>query len=138
MIGIAPRGFVPGLVSGILAVTFIPLGIVFSILQGTVGFVFLAVGLALAAIALVVFQSSRTRSARETAARVSQGSARVVEARHNYNSQIGVRHPVKLTVELAGGRHTRSLLVPSHVDWKPGEQIPVAYAPDDPANFVPV
>jgi len=138
MIGIAPRGFVPTLVGGILAVTFIPLGIVFSIVFGALGFIFLAVGLVLATASGIAFARGRAHAAREEAARVSHGTATVVEAKHNYNSQIGVRHPLKLTVDLAGGRHTRSLLVVSHIDFKPGETVEVAYAPDDPANFLPV
>ena len=134
------------LVTGILAVTLLPLGVVFTILgladAGTMtpalGLALLAAGVLLAGIAGYSFTTSRARTRREEAARVSQGAAVVVEAKHNWNSQIGARHPLKLTVELAGGRHTRALHVPSHVDFKPGERIEVAYAPDDPANFVPV
>ncbi len=118
--------------------TFLPLGIVFSVVFGALGFVFLAVG-------LVVHPGDHGRStpaaahaaARRDRARLPRPCP-VVEAKHNYGSQIGARHPVTLTVDLAGGRYTRSLLVVSHIDWKPGETIEVKFAPDDPANFVPV
>lgn len=134
----AIRGFVVSLVSGILAVTFIPLGIVFAFLVPPLGFSFLGVGVLCALVSVLTHRAGRARSAREEAARVSRGDAVVVEVKHNYNSQVGVRHPVKVTVELAGGRRTRTLYVPSHLDWKPGERVAVAFAPDDPDNFVPV
>ena len=72
------------------------------------------------------------------AERISHGTAQVVGADHSWGTQVGARHPVKLTVDFAGGRYTRSLLVPGHIDFKPGEVISVTYAPSDPANFVPV
>jgi hypothetical protein len=134
----AIRGFVVSLVSGILAVTLIPLGIVFALLEPPLGLIFLGAGVLCALAALLTLRAGRARSAREEAARVTRGSAQVVEAKHNYHSQIGVRHPVELTVELAGGHRTRKLYVPSHIDWKPGERIEVAFAPEDPGNFVPV
>jgi hypothetical protein len=134
----AIQGVVVSLVSGILAVTFIPLGIVFAFLEPPLGLIFIGVGVLCALAALFTLRVGRARSAREEAARISRGSGEVVEAKHNYHSRVGVRHPVKLTVELAGGRRTRTLYVPSHVDWKPGELIEVAFAPEDPGNFVPV
>jgi hypothetical protein len=134
----AIQGFVVSLVSGILAVTFIPLGIVFAFMEPPLGLTFLGVGVLFALGAAITLRAGRARNAREEAARVSHGTAEVVEAKHNYNSQIGVRHPVKLTVELAGGRRIRTLYVPSHLDWKPGERIEVAFAPADPGNFIPI
>jgi hypothetical protein len=134
----AIRGLVVSLVTGILAVTFIPLGIVFAFMEPALGLSFLGVGIVCALGAALTHRAGRARNAREEAARVSRGSAEVVEAKHNYNSQVGVRHPMKLTVELAGGRRTRTLYVPSHLDWKPGERIEVAFAPEDPGNFIPI
>jgi hypothetical protein len=134
----AIRGVVVSLVSGILAATFIPLGIVFVFLEPPLGLIFLGVGVLCGLAAPLTLRAGRARSAREDAARVSRGSAEVVEAKHNYYSEIGVRHPLKLSVELAGGRRTRTLYVPSHVDWKPGQRIEVAFAPEEPGNFVPV
>jgi hypothetical protein len=134
----AIRGLVVSLVSGILAVTFLPLGIVFAFIVPPLGFVFLGVGVLCGLAALLTHRAGRARTAREEAARTQRGTAEVVEAKHNYNSQVGVRHPVKLTVELAGGRRTRTLYVPSHLTWKHGERIEVAFAIEDPGNFVPV
>jgi hypothetical protein len=132
------NNFLVGLVSGITAATLIPLGAVFSIVFGTIGYVLLAVGVLEACIAALFLLRWRGRNERETAARISHGNARVVGAKHNWSTRVGGRHPVLLTVELAGGRHSRSLLVPPTLDWKPGESISVTFAPDDPANFVPV
>ena len=138
MISVHTPNFVVGLVTGITAVTFITLGVVFSIVFGTLGLVFLAVGVLDAIVAAVVFTRGRRGGARDEAARISHGTAQVVDAKHSWGTQIGTRHPVKLTVDLAGGQHTRSLLIPGHIDWKPGETVEVKFAPDNPANFVPV
>ncbi|MDA0178938.1 hypothetical protein OJ997_01430 [Solirubrobacter phytolaccae] len=138
MISVYTPNFILGLVSGIMAVTFIGLGIVFSFTFGTLGIALLAFGVLDAIVALVVFSRARATGAREAVARISHTTARVVEAAHSWGTNIGNRHPVKLTVDLAGGRHTRTLLVPSHIDWKAGEPVDVKFAPDDPANFLPV
>ena len=135
MIGVHNSNFLVGLVCGITAVTFIPLGIVFSIVFGTLGLVFLAVGLADAAVAAVLLSRGRDKG---EAARISHGTAQVVSAKHQWGTQVGARHPVKLTVDFAGGQYTRSLLIPGHLDWKPGEPVQVRFAPEDPANFVPI
>lgn len=138
MISVHQPNFILGLVCGITAATFIPLGITFLIVFGTMGAVFLAIGVVDAVIALVVLSGRRSRDAREAAARISHGNAQVVSAEHSYGTQVGARHPVKLTVDFSGRHYTRSLLVPGHVDWKPGESIAVTFAPSDPANWVPV
>ncbi|MBE2318506.1 hypothetical protein DVA67_021170 [Solirubrobacter sp. CPCC 204708] len=137
MISVHTPNFVIGLVSGIMAATLIPLGVTFLIVFGMLGLPFLIVGVIEAIVALVVFYGGRRRAAREEAARISHGTAQVVAAEHSWDTEVGARHPVKLTVALGGGEHTRALLVPSHVDWQPGQTIDVRYAPDDPANFVP-
>ena len=46
-----------------------------------------------------------------------------MSAKHQWGTQVGARHPVKLTVDFAGGQYTRSLLIPGHLDWKPGEPV---------------
>lgn len=135
MISVHTPNFIVGLVSGITAVTFIALGVVFSFVFGAIGFVLLAFGVFDAIVAAVIFTRGRDKGA---AARISHGTAEVVSARHSWNTQVGGRHPVKLTVDFAGGQHTRSLLVPSHIDWKAGESVAVSYEPTDPANFIPV
>ena len=138
MISVHTPNFIVGLVSGITAVTFIALGVVFSLVFGTMGLVFLAVGVIDGVVAIVVFSRARSGGARDEAARISHGSAQVVDAKHSWGTQIGTRHPVKLTVQLSGGTYTRSLLIPGHIDWQPGATVDVKFAPDDPANFVPV
>lgn len=135
MISVHPPNFILGLVCGITAATFIPLGIVFAIVFGPMGLIFLAVGVVDAIIALVVFRRGRDTG---QAARISHGNAQVVDAQHSYGTKVGTRHPVQLTVDFGGGRYTRSLLVPGHLDWTPGETIAVRFAPDDPDNWVPV
>ena len=83
MISVHTPNFIVGLVSGITAVTFIALGVVFSIVFGTMGLVFLAVGVIDAIVAIVVFTRARSGGARDEAARISHGSARVVDAKHS-------------------------------------------------------
>lgn len=135
MISVHTPNFILGLVCGITAATFIPLGIVFAIVFGPMGLIFLALGVIDAIIALVVFRRGRDTG---QAARISHGNAQVVSAKHSYGTKVGTRHPVELTVDFAGGQYSRSLLVPGHIDWKPGEMVGVSFAPDNPANFVPV
>ena len=142
----AVRGFVVTLVTGILAVTFLPLGIAFAVIGAVsepeaffvLGIVFAFVGIDMAVIALWWRGRTRARDAAETAARTSQTSARVLEAVGNPYSRVGSLSPVKLAVELAGGRHARTVYVPPTTNWQPGMAIDVAYAPMDPDNFVPV
>lgn len=135
MISVHNSNFLVGLVCGITAVTFIPLGIVFSIVFGTLGLVLLVIGVIDAIVAAVFLSQGRDKG---EAARISHSTAQVVRAQHRWGTQVGARHPVELTVDFAGGQYTRSLLIPSHLDWKPGDSISVTFAPDDPANFVPV
>jgi hypothetical protein len=141
------RGFVVSLVGGILAVTFLPLGIVFVILGLTlddqsafqyVGLGLLALGVVEGGVALVFRRRAKARDAAETAARISHARARVLEARLNPYSRVGALSPMKLAVELGGGRHARTVYVPVTTSWQPGTEIQVMYAPDNPGNFVPL
>ena len=142
----AVRGFVVSLVTGILAVTFIPLGIVFAVLglasdEGAflpLGVIFFIVGDLFLTVAILWRQRSRRRDRAEADARISRTSARILEAVPSLHSRVRDRHPMKLAVELAGSRQARTVYVPPHVNWQPGQSIEVAYAPDDPRNFVPV
>src|SRR4051812_15721860 len=141
----AVRGIVVSLVCGILAVTFVPLGIVFTILGMTtdepftaIGLPFLAAGLLLVVVAFVFRRRGRRRDAVEAAARTSYAVAEIVEAVPNPYSRVGARYPMRLDVALAGGRYKRTLYVPFTCSWRPGMRIEVAYEPDDPRNFVPL
>jgi hypothetical protein len=141
------RGFVVSLVGGILAATSLPLGIVFLIIgvasdDGNVfqlaGIGLLAMGVVEGGVALVFRRRAKARDAAETAARVSHARARVLEATLNPYSRVGALSPMKLAVELGGGRQARTIYVPATTSWQPGTEIQVAYAPDDPGNFVPL
>ena len=83
----AVRGFVVSLVCGILAVTFVPLGIVFTILGSTtdetftpIGLASLAAGVLLVLAALGFRRRGRRRDALEASRRTSYAVAQVVEA----------------------------------------------------------
>jgi hypothetical protein len=142
----AVKGFVVTLVTGILAVTFLPLGIAFAIIGFVaepsafkpLGLIFVGVGVVLVLLAMASRRRARRRDAAEESARTSRTQARVVEASLNPYSRVGSLNPMKLTVELAGGRRARTVYVPTVTNWQPGTDIDVAYAPLDPDNFVPV
>jgi hypothetical protein len=142
----AVRGMVVALVTGILAVTFLPLGIAFAIIGFVgepaafrpLGLIFIGAGILFAVVALLARNRGRRRDDLEREARTSRASAEVLEARPNVYSRVGTRQPVKLAVSLAGGRHSRTVYAPPSFVYEPGKQIQVAYAPDDPRNFLPL
>jgi hypothetical protein len=141
----AVRGFVVSLVCGIVAVTFVPLGIVFTVLGQTtdstftpIGLPFLGAGVVLVLLAVVFRRRGRRRDAAEAEARTSRTVVEIVEAVPNPYSRVGARYPMRLDVALAGARYRRTLYVPFTCSWRPGDRIEVAYAPDNPRNFVPV
>ncbi|WP_028063151.1 hypothetical protein [Solirubrobacter soli] len=143
----AVRSLVVSLVGGILAATSIPLGIVFVVLGLVLADqeAFLYVGLFLAVtglieggVALIWRRRVKAQDAAETAARISQTRARVLEAILNPSSRVGALSPMHLAVELGGGRQARKVYVPVTTNWQPGMEIQVAYAPNDPGNFVPL
>jgi hypothetical protein len=140
------RGFVVTLVTGILAATFLPLGITFAVigLAGGpdaflyLGVIFAFVGLDTTVLAFWWRGRAKARDSAESAARVSHARARVLEATLNPYSRVGNLSPLKLAVELGGGRQARTVYVPASTNWQPGTEIDVAYAPNDPSNFVPL
>ncbi len=142
----AVRGFVVTLVTGILAVTFLPLGIAFAIIGFVsepeafvpLGLIFAGVGVVFAVVALLWHGRGKRRDADEAAARTSRTTAQVVEASLSPYSRVGALSPMKLAIDLAGGRRTRTVYVLPTTNWQAGEAIDVAYAPMDPDNFVPV
>jgi hypothetical protein len=142
----AVRRFVVTLVTGILAVTFLPLGIAFAIIGAVsepeafflLGLIFAFVGLDLATFAIWWRAQAKRRDVEESAARTSRVSARVLAADINPYSRVGTLNPVKLEVEWGSGRRARTVYVPPTTSWQPGTAIDVAYAPADPDNFVPV
>jgi hypothetical protein len=141
------RGFVVTLVSGILAATSVPLGIVFLVLGlvqddqeafKLLGVILVVVGVVETTVALVWRRRAKARDEAERTARTSRTRARVVDASLNPYSRVGTLSPMKLAVELAGGQRVRTVYVPATTSWAPGSEIDVAYAPMDPDNFVPV
>ena len=141
------RGFVISLVGGILAATSLPLGIVFAVLGLVLedqeaflylGVIFVVTGLIEGGVALIWRRRARARDAAEAAARISHTRARVLEAILNPSSRVGALSPMHLAVELGGGRQARKVYVPVTTNWQPGTEIQVAYAPNDPGNFVPL
>jgi uncharacterized membrane protein YccC len=144
--GTAVRGFVVTLVTGILATTFLPLGIAFAIIGSVsepaafkpLGLIFIGLGAVLAVVALLARRTAKRRDAEEAAARTSRTTAQVIEASLNPYSRVGTLNPMKLAVSLSGERRARTVYVPPTTNWQPGMEIEVAYAPMDPDNFVPV
>src|ERR1044072_6474446 len=141
------RGFVVSLVGGILAATSIPLGLVFVVLglvlSDQEAFLYVGLGLALTGlieggVALVWRHRVKAQDAADSPARISHTRARVLEAVQNPSSRVGTLNPMQLAVELGGGRQSRKLYVPPTTNWQPGTEIQVAYAPDNPGNFVPL
>jgi hypothetical protein len=140
------RGFAVTLVTGILAATFLPLGIAFAIIGVAggpdafflLGLIFTFVGIDMTVFAFVWRGRAKARESAESAARVSHARARVLEASINPYSRVGNLSPLKLAVELGGGRQARTVYVPPTMSWQPGSEITVAYAPDNPSNFVPL
>src|ERR1044072_1260553 len=121
----AVRGFVVTLVTGILAATFLPLGIAFTIIGAVsepeaflyLGVIFAFVGIDMATFALIWRGRAKRRDAEESAARTSRTSARVLEAQPNPYSRVGTLSRVKLAIELAGGRRARTAYVPPTTNW---------------------
>lgn len=142
----AVKGFVVTLVTGILATTFLPLGITFAIIGFVsepaafkpLGLIFVAAGVVFALVAVLARRAGKRRDAEETAARTSRTTAQVLEASLNPYSRVGALSPMRLAVDLAGGRRSRTVYVPPTIGWQAGMEIEVAYAPMDPDNFVPV
>jgi hypothetical protein len=122
------------LLTGILAVVFLPLGITFAIVSGAgVGAPFLAVGAAFAAVFLALLRKERGRRAR----RQLRATAEVVSSKINHGVQLNAKRQLVLTVRIPGAGEASGSFF-----WLPsnpvGERIDVLYDPADPSNFEPV
>jgi hypothetical protein len=142
------------LLLGILAVVFLPLGVVFVIVGLTVdeirsgepetfvyvGVPLLAVGLAFALTFTVLQRREHERRRRRRAG--LQTTAEVLRADLNHNIRSGAKVGLRLTVRFASagtpdGTVSRTLLaVPSSAP-RAGDRIEIRYDPADPANFEP-
>jgi Protein of unknown function (DUF3592) len=138
------------LVLGILAVTFVPLGVVFTVLGLTVdevdrgspeafvylGIPILVVGLALAGVFLVLWRKERARRARRRAG--LRARAEIVSADVNWSVRVNGRPALKLTVSFApAGEVSGTFLAGGDYSLRAGDAIEVLYDPAEPANFEP-
>jgi hypothetical protein len=139
------------LVLGILAVVFLPLGIVFTIIGLTVeevdrgepeafvyvGLPLLAVGACLAIAFAVLWRRERARRRRRREG--LHASAEIVRALPKANIRSGSRIAWQLTVRLpaTSAPVTTTFFASPASDLKPGGRIDVLYDPADPSNFEP-
>lgn len=139
----------------ILAVTFLPIGIIFGVIglvaddvdRGEpeafvyLGAVFTAVGLALALVFGVLQRREVARRRRRRAG--LRASAEVVSARLNYNVRSGPRVSLNLTVRFPtagtpdGTASTKLLVHPTSAPAE-GEWIEILYDPTEPSNYEPI
>jgi hypothetical protein len=137
------------LLSGILAATFLPLGVAFVIVGLAVqhpdrgqphaflyiGAPFAVLGGALAATFVVLWRREAGRRRRRR-----QGlrtGAEVVRADVNWNVRVNGRPMLKLTVRLQDETVSGAFVVGDGPIPTPGSRIQVLYDPSDPANFEP-
>jgi Protein of unknown function (DUF3592) len=138
------------LVLGILAVTFVPLGLVFTVIglvaddvdRGSpegflyAGLPILLVGLALAGAFLVLWRKERARRARRRAG--LRARAEIVSADVNWSVRVNGRPALKLTVRFApAGEVSGTFLAGGDYSLRTGDAIDVLYDPAEPANFEP-
>jgi hypothetical protein len=138
------------IIFGILAATFVPLGIVFTVIGLTVddvdegspeafvylGIPILLVGLALAAAFLVLWRKERARRARRRAGLRAQ--AEIVSADVNWSVRVNGRPALKLTVSFSpAGTVSGTFLAGGNYSLRAGDSIEVLYDPAEPANFEP-
>ena len=139
------------LLLGILAVVFLPLGIVFTIVGATADQLdsgdpedMLAVGLALGAVGLALTLAFAVLQRREIARRRRRReglrtTAEIVDAQLNPNMRSGAKVALRLTVRFVpAGTVSRTLLVLPTSAPAAGARIDVLYDPADPTNFEPV
>jgi hypothetical protein len=135
---------------GILAATFVPLGVVFTVIGLTAdevdrgspeafayaGIPILLVGLALGGAFLVLWRRERARRARRRAGLRAQ--AEIVSADVNWHVRVNGRPSLKLTVRFGDTTATGTFLAGGEYRLVAGERIDVLYDPADPSNFEPV
>jgi hypothetical protein len=151
--GTRVRGFVIGLVGGILASVGLTIGVVFLVAGsgdsadaatlGDVGVAALAAGFASLVLAVAGAWHGRRRTRAEAAARTDRATAVVTAASLRLHSRVGNRHPLRLTVRFRAGlgtdeERTRTLYVHPTTQVQVGQLIEVSFAPGEPANFVPL
>jgi hypothetical protein len=138
------------LTTGILAVTFLPLGLVFVVLGLVVDepdrgepetFIYVGAPLAVAgAVCAVIFTVLWRREAARRRRR-RQGlrtSAEIVSAHVNWAVRVNGRPALRLTVRFAPAGTVSGTFVAANDSLAPGDRIEVMYDPLDPSNFEPV
>jgi hypothetical protein len=137
------------LVLGILAATFIPLGVAFTVIGLTAdevdrgspeafayaGIPILVVGLALGGAFLVLWRKERVRRARRRAGLRAQ--AEIVSADVNWHVRVNGRPSLKLTVRFGDTTATGTFLAGGEYSLRAGDPIEVLYDPAEPTNFEP-
>jgi hypothetical protein len=138
------------LLSGIFAVTFLPLGIAFTVVGLVVdnpdrgrpeAFIHVGAPLGLVGVgcAVVFLVSWRREAARRRRRRAGvRTAAEVVRAEVMQGVRVGSSLAVKLTVRVAGDTVTRTVL---RSPWEPvrvGDRMEIVDDPSEPANFEPV
>jgi hypothetical protein len=134
----------PRLLSGILAVVFLPLGVAFTVVGAAtmrmflyIGLPFLVVGLILGVVFLVLQRREAARRRRRRAG--PRTMAEVISAEWNPGVRIGTWLTVKLTVRyVPAGTVARTVLIPPTMRLTQGGSIEVFYDPQEPSNFEPV
>jgi hypothetical protein len=142
------------LILGILAVTFVPLGVVFVVLGLVVdepdrgrpeAFVYVGAPLALTGLAFTVAfillwrrEAARRRKRRQGL----RTRAEVVRADLNFGVRLNGRPALRLTVRFPaastlGGTVSGTFFGGARYDLAPGEWIDIVYDPADPSNFEP-
>jgi hypothetical protein len=138
------------LVFGILALTFVPLGVVFTVIglvaddvdRGSPeaflysGIPILLAGLALGGAFLVLWRKERARRARRRAG--LRARAEIVSADVNWSVRVNGRPALKLTVRFEpAGTVSGTFLAGGDYSLRTGDAIEVLYDPAEPANFEP-
>jgi hypothetical protein len=137
------------LVSGILAVVFLPLG-VFFVLVGVlvddidegdpIVFIYIGVPFALVglACAIVFFRSWRRERGRRARRRAGlRTSAEVVSAQYQWNVRVNGRPALKLTVRIGDSTVSGMFLARDLQPPTAGASVDVLYDPAEPSNFEP-
>jgi hypothetical protein len=137
------------LVLGILAVTLLPLGVVFVVVGLLVdeprsgepeSFVYVGAPLALAGLVLATAFAVLQRREIARRRRRRQGlraRAEVVTADVNWSVRVNGRPALRLTVRLPGAGTVSGTFLAGREDPAPGDWIEVLYDPAEPSNFEP-
>jgi hypothetical protein len=137
------------LVFGILALTFLPLGVIFTVIGLTVdevdegdpkvfayiGIPLLVVGLGFAIAFFVLWRKERARRARRRAG--LRARAEIVSADVNWKVRVNGKPALRLTVRWGDTTASGTFLAGGDYSLRTGDTIEVLYDPADPTNFEP-